>query len=70
MNKSCRNNDGKKVCPKCGVVVSNLRKHKARNRCQVQHIRKPERKKQLRLEKIIKQMKFQQRHNPYVIDDE
>lgn len=39
MNRACRNYDGKKVCPKCGIVVSNLRKHKSRNRCKVQHIR-------------------------------
>jgi len=29
-----------KVCPDCGVVVGNIRKHKARNRCTKQHIRK------------------------------
>ena len=30
---------GIKICPICGIVVSNLRKHKARNRCDKQHIR-------------------------------
>jgi len=29
-----------KICPTCGVVTSNLRKHKKRNRCARQHIRK------------------------------
>ena len=29
-----------KVCPECGVIVHNLRKHISRDRCKVQHIRK------------------------------
>ncbi len=29
-----------KVCDVCGVATSNLRKHKRRNRCRKQHIRK------------------------------
>ena len=29
-----------KVCKDCGVVVNNMRKHKRRNRCARQHIRK------------------------------
>lgn len=69
MDKSCRNHNGKKVCPECGVVVSNLRKHKARNRCKVQHIRKDIRKKQLAIQKTTKQLYYSQ-NNPYVIDDE
>ncbi len=32
----------KLICPKCGVMisVSRYRRHKLRNRCSVQHIRK------------------------------
>lgn len=26
-------------CPECGIWVSNLRKHKKRNRCRRQHLR-------------------------------
>jgi len=29
-----------KVCPVCGTIVSNLRKHLSRGRCSKQHIRK------------------------------
>lgn len=29
-----------KICPRCGVVVNNLYKHKKRDRCRRQHIRK------------------------------
>lgn len=39
MNKLDRVQNGKRVCPKCGIAVSNLRKHNARNRCKQQHIR-------------------------------
>jgi len=38
-------------CPECGIFVKNIRKHKARNRCSVQHIRKPERRIQLLVKK-------------------
>jgi len=32
-------------CEKCGVFVSNLRKHKERKRCRLQHIRRKDRHK-------------------------
>ena len=49
-----------KKCTICGVCVSNLRKHVARNRCSKQHIRKGEDKrlKQLRRDKIAKEKVF------------
>ena len=40
-----------KVCPECGVLVSNLRKHKERGRCEVQHIRRED--KQMMRDKSI-----------------
>ena len=39
MNNINRMDTRKTKCPKCGVYVSNLRKHKARDRCSMQHIR-------------------------------
>ena len=42
---SCRNTAGaKQVCPRCRVVVTNLARHKRRNRCSAQHIRLAEKK--------------------------
>lgn len=38
-------------CPKCKVIVHNLRKHLDRNRCQWQHIRKKIKNKSLKKEK-------------------
>lgn len=32
-----RSNRGKSVCPDCGAVVSDLGKHRRRNRCTAQH---------------------------------
>lgn len=47
-------------CPDCGVQVNNLRKHKARNRCEYQHIRKSleKRRKQIMREKLAKEKVF------------
>lgn len=28
------------VCPRCGITVTDLRRHKERKRCEAQHIRK------------------------------
>ena len=39
MNQQMRTNS-KTVCPDCGVPVSNLRKHRERQRCAMQHLRK------------------------------
>lgn len=40
MNQKMREDNSKKICPKCGILVSNLRRHRERNRCDLQHIRK------------------------------
>lgn len=47
-------------CSDCGVQVSNLRKHKARNRCSQQHIRKnkDKRDKQIMRDKIAEKKVF------------
>ncbi len=52
MNKQNRMDTCKTKCDKCGIFVSNLRKHKARKRCQTQHIRKNIRKFQLMAKKM------------------
>jgi len=47
-------------CSNCGVQVNNLRKHKARGRCETQHIRKDDgkRKKQIMREKLAREKVF------------
>ena len=52
MNNINRTDTHKTKCPKCGIYVSNLRKHTARGRCQYQHIRKRIRKFQLMNKKM------------------
>ena len=37
---------GLKICKKCGVPTTNMRKHEARDRCKRQHIRKYKKKEQ------------------------
>ena len=51
MNNINRMDTRKTKCPKCGIYVSNLRKHKARGRCFVQHIRRKDRQIQKLLKK-------------------